>query len=369
MNGRRIAATVKMRIRTFYRSKEAVFFTFFFPVMLMVLFGLIFSNQEDTAYKLMVQNRDGSEISHNFTTMLNNLSYIDVEYVPRGADADLYMREHNGNFMIVIPEGYGSAIMARMMGDPNASAELVLKYDPSQSSAATKLQITRSILQEMNKALAGVNDTILAKPESITARSYKFIEYFIPGILGMTVMTSAVFGTIYDNNEFKQKGIARKLYTTPITRGEWVLSNMLYQLLVAIIYTALILIVGWVAFGAWLDLNIFLPLVIVAAALAFSGLGMLVGRAVKDAQSASALGNLITFPMMFLSGSFFPMEMMPDFLKTVAHGLPLYYVNESLREAMVFQNFGVAAGHLAVISVFAAIVFAMGVLVTKWKQD
>lgn len=369
MRAYRVVATVKMRILTFYRSKEAVFFTFFFPIMLMVLFGYIFSSQGDTVYSVLVQDQDGSDLSRNLTKMLDDLKYIEVKKVPLDQDPGQYMKEHNENFMIVIPSGYGASVLARMTGDPNSTVNLTLMYDPSQTSASTKLQMTQAIVQEVNKGLAGAKDTIRTQAKSITTRSYKFIEFFIPGVIGMTVMTSAVFGTIYDNNEFKQKGIARKLYTTPITRGEWVLSNMLYQLLVAAIYTVLILFVGWALFGAWLDLNIFLPLVVVAGALAFSGLGMLVGRAVKDSQSASALGNLITFPMMFLSGSFFPLEMMPGFLRTLAQIFPLYYVNESLREAMIFQNFGEASVYFAVIMAFAAVVFALGILVTKWKQD
>jgi len=365
----RVVATVKMRVLTFYRSKEAVFFTFFFPIMLMVLFGYIFSGQGDTVYSVLVQDQDGSDLSHNLTKMLDDLKYIEVKKVPNGQDPGQYMKEHNENFLIVIPNGYGAAVVARLAGDPNSSVNLTMMYDPSQTSASTKLQMTQAILQEVNKGLAGAKDTIHTEAKSITTRSYKFIEFFIPGVIGMTVMTSAVFGTIYDNNEFKQKGIARKLYTTPITRGEWVLSNMLYQLLLAVIYTILIIIIGWAMFGAWLDLNIFLPLVVVAEAFAFSGLGMLVGRAVKDSQSASALGNIITFPMMFLAGTFFPLEMMPGFLRTLAHVFPLYYVNESLREAMIFQNFGQASIYFMVIMAFAAVVFALGVLVTKWKQD
>jgi ABC-2 type transport system permease protein len=102
---------------------------------------------------------------------------------------------------------------------------------------------------------------------------------------------------------------------------------------------------------------------------AFTGLAMLVTRFVNEASSASVAGNLITFPMMFLSGSFFQVEAMPDFLQIVAKILPLYYVNEGLREAMIFNDTAAAIPHAIVISVFAIIVFVAGVFLTTWKQD
>jgi ABC-2 type transport system permease protein len=178
-----------------------------------------------------------------------------------------------------------------------------------------------------------------------------------------------VFNTIFGEMENKQKGIIRKLSTTPITRGEWIFSNMVFQLFLAMCSTIMILIVGYLVFGASLHINIILPLILIVEAFGFTGLAMLVTRAATEASSASIAANLITFPMMFLSGSFFPVEQMPDFLKMVAAILPLYYVNEGLREAMIFNDIPAAIPHTLVISVFAFIVFMAGIFLTTWKQD
>jgi ABC-2 type transport system permease protein len=182
-------------------------------------------------------------------------------------------------------------------------------------------------------------------------------------------MTTAVFNTIFGEMENKQKGIIRKLSTTPITRGEYILSNMVFQLFLALCSTVMILIVGYLVFGAVLHFNIFLPIILIVEAFGFTGLAMLVTRSATEASSASIAANLITFPMMFLSGSFFPVENMPEFLKTVATILPLYYVNEGLREAMIFNDMNAALPHTMVISVFAFIVFVAGIYLTTWKQD
>jgi ABC-2 type transport system permease protein len=376
MNFARVYSTTVMHIRTFFREKAALFFTFFFPIMLMVLFGLIFQNQGNVNYTIHIQDQDNTPMSHEFLKEMGKAKSITVQKVDANQSAEQYMKDNDVNFMLIIPRGYEQALLAHLARDqnatslPNSTFNFTVRYDPSDSSAQVKLQIVNSIVQSMNKGLSGVAVDVLGlEQKSIVSTRFTYIEFFIPGVIGLTVMTSAVFGSIADENEYKQKGIIRKLSTTPITRGEWILSTMIYQLFLAAISTALILIVGYIAFGAVLLLNIYLPVIVVATAFAFSGLGMLVGRLAKDAQSGVALANVITFPMMFLSGSFFPMEQMPDFLRTFAKVLPLYYVNQGLRESMIFYNLAAAAQNTVVIGVFAIVVFALGIYLTTWKQD
>jgi ABC-2 type transport system permease protein len=369
MNFPRVYSTTKMHIRTFFREKAALFFTFFFPIMLMVLFGLIFQNQGNVNYDIHIQDQDDSFWSHNFTHTLGKIKGITVITVGKGENADRYMKDHDINFMLIIPKGYNDTINARFGYDPNATFNFTVKFDPSDSSAQVKLSLLNVVVQQMNKGISGAKDTLGVHGNSIVSKKFTYIEFFIPGLIGLSVMTSAVFGSIADENEYKQKGIIRKLSTTPITRGEWILSTMIYQLFLAGISTVLVLVVGYIAFGAILILNIYLPVIVVATAFAFSGLGMLLGRLAKDAQSAVALANVITFPMMFLSGSFFPMEQMPGFLQTFAKVLPLYYVNQGLRESMIFDNFLAAGANTLVIGVFAIIVFTLGLYLTTWKQD
>jgi ABC-2 type transport system permease protein len=369
MNLGRVYSTTVMHIRTFSREKAALFFTFFFPIMLMILFGLIFQNEGKVNYDIHVQDLDDSYWSQNFTKSLDRMNGITVVKVGRGEDADRFMKDHDVHFLLIIPKGYNDTLNARFSYDPNATVNFTVKYDPSDSSAQVKYQLVTGVVQYLNKGISRSSDTVGIQGKSIVGTNFSYIEFFIPGVIGLTVMTSAVFGSIADENEYKQKGIIRKLSTTPITRGEWILSTMIYQLFLAAISTALILIVGYIAFGAVLLLNIYLPVLVVATAFAFSGLGMLVGRLAKDAQSAVALANVITFPMMFLSGSFFPMEQMPDFLQSFARVLPLYYVNEGMRESMIFNDFMAAGSNTLVIGTFAIIVFAMGLYLTTWKQD
>jgi ABC-2 type transport system permease protein len=184
----------------------------------------------------------------------------------------------------------------------------------------------------------------------------------------MAVMTASLFGTVNLNTELRQKGVIRKLSTTPITRTDWILANILYQFILAVISTIAMLLVSYAVFHISLRINAWLPLFIALDVFAFVGIGMILTRFVREAQSAAAAANAIMFPMMFLSGSFFPIEMMPGFLQTLARILPLYYVNEGLRASMVFVDNMTALRHSAIIGVFAAVVFIMGIIATKWEE-
>ncbi|MGA1866759.1 MAG: ABC transporter permease [Thermoplasmatota archaeon] len=365
----RILSVFYVNIKELFRDKGGIFFTFLFPILLMVLFGFIFSDVDKTVYDIHIQDLDGSEISENFTSTIKAMDAFKVYDIDPGRDVDNFIEDKDVDFVIIIPQGYGDSIEAAAMGDVNSSVNLSVKYDPSIQSTQVKMSILNSVLQEMNEKLSGGRKIVGMDPESVFTQSFEYIDFFIPGVIGMTVMTGAVFGTIFGDTELRKKGIFRKLSTTPITRGEWILSNMLFQLFLAALASAEILFIGWVLFGSTLYLNPVFFIILVFEAFAFTGLAMLVVRFVKEAQAASALGNAITFPMMFLSGTFFSVEGFPSFLKVVAKLLPLYYVNEGLREAMIFNDTMEALVNMLPIAVFAVIVFILGVSLTTWKQD
>jgi len=182
-------------------------------------------------------------------------------------------------------------------------------------------------------------------------------------------MTSSLSGAVNVNAQLRQKGVIRKLSTTPITRADWILSNILYQFILAVMSTIAILLVSYAVFNISLQINAWLPVVIALEVFAFAGIGMILTRVAKEAESAVAAANVIMFPMMFLSGTFFPIEMMPGFLQKFARVLPLYYVNEGLRASMVFVDHGAALGYAAVIGAVGAGVFILGIRATRWEES
>jgi len=368
MNPRIISANLVVKLRSFYREKTAMFFTFAFPIILILVFGTIFMSQDNVAYHLCVQDLDQTNSSAEAVKTLELNGKFKITKVDPAVKAKQYVRDKRVNLVLVIPKGYEMSLMQRMLNDLNASVTITYIYDPSSSSVDTKMEILNSVLAGINQKMSGKPPFIRSVQRSILTKTYRFIEFFVPGIIAMAVMTLSLFGTVDSNTELQQKGIIRKLSTTPITRTDWILSNILYQFILAVISTLAMLLVSYAVFNVSLHMDAWLLVFILLDVFAFVGVGMILTRFVKDAQSAAAAANAISFPMMFLSGTFFPIELMPGFLQKFAKTLPLYYVNEGLRASMVFEDNMAALSYSAVIGVFAAVVFILGVIATKWEE-
>ena len=377
MSGRVIGANLVVSIKTFSREKSAMFFTIAFPIILILVFGTIFLNQDNVSFDLDVQDLDQTNSSAQLVKTLDLNGKFKITTVDPAINATQYAKDKKVNLVLVIPGGYEKALVRRLglvggvpnaaFRDPNASVTVTYIYDASASSTSTKIQILRSGFAVVNQGMSGQPPFIRAAETSMLTKKYRFIEFFVPGIIAMSVMTSSLSGAVTMNAELRQTGVIRKLSTTPITRTDWILSNILYQFILAVISTMAILVVSYAVFSVRLQIDAWLFVFIVLAVFAFGGIGMILTRVANEAESAAA-ANVIMYPMMFLSGSFFPLEMMPGFLQTIARILPLYYVNEGLRAAMVLVDATAALRYCAMIGAFATVVFVLGINTTKWEE-
>ena len=369
MKLRVVNANLVVKLKTFYRERTAMFFTLAFPILLILVFGSIFLDPGKLSLNLSVQDLDQTQASAQFIKVLQFDGNFKIMEVDPASNAREYAKNHRLNLILVIPKDFENMLNQRVdLKAPEASVILTYIYDPSSTSVKTKMAYLNMELAGMNQKMSGKPPFYRWEETSIFKRKYRFIEFFIPGVIAMAVMTTSLFGTVNLNTELRQKGIIRKLSTTPITRTDWILSNILYQFILAIISTVAMLLVSYGVFHIDLQINVWLLVFILLDVFAFVGIGMILTRFVKEAQSAAAAANAIMFPMMFLSGSFFPIEMMPGFLQKVARLLPLYYVNEGLRAAMVSGDNGAALRYAAIIGVFAAVVFILGIIATKWEE-
>ncbi|MGD0232439.1 MAG: ABC transporter permease [Syntrophorhabdales bacterium] len=369
MNPRVVGANLVVSVKSFYREKTAMFFTIAFPIILILVFGALFMNQDNMSFDLCVQDLDHTGSSAQLVKTLEIDGKFKVVKIDPGVNAAQYTKDNKPNLVLMIPKGYEGSFLRRIaLNDPDASVTLTCLYDPSSSLVSMKMQSLNSVFAGINQKMSGRPPFIRSAETSILAKKYRFIEFFVPGIIAMSVMILSLFGTVNVNTELRQKGVIRKLSTTPITRTDWILSNILYQFLLAVLSTMAMLLVSYAVFRVRLRINAWLPVFIVLDVFAFVGIGMILTRFAKEAQSAAAAANAISFPMMFLSGSFFPLEMMPGFIRTIARILPLYYVNEGLRASMVFDDHMTALRYSAIIGIFAAVAFILGILSTKWEE-
>lgn len=370
MNPRIIAANLVVRLKSLGREKSAVFFTVAFPVILVLVFGAIFTTSERLNLRLPVQDMDQTASSAQLIERLTEGGVFEIVVVPAEADAARYAREHKANLLLVIPRGFEEQLQRRVAGgDTDAGVVVTYIYDPSSTSLDTKLQYLNAMVVAANQQIYVKPPFITLEAKSILQQRYRFIDFFVPGIIAMAVMMSSMSSTLNINAELRQKGILRKLATTPIRPTDWLLSNILYQLILSVFSTIAILLVAYAVYGVRLNINFWLPVYIIVEVFTFVGIGMVLTPFANETESAVAASNAILLPMMFLSGTFFPVEMMPGFLQTFARVLPLYYVNEGLRASMIYSDSATAAIYVAILAGVAAAVFVAGAVITRWGRE
>ena len=360
----------KSDLKVFYRSKATLFWTLLFPVMLILIFGAIFSGVGETKYEVVVVDYDNSDMSNLTINIIENTSIIKIKKIEIPQDNILnYIKDKEVKRLIMIPKGFQQSIfMAETGVDTNTTISYYFDQSDQQTNSIVRSVIS-GVITELNKDFSGTKDIINIKNIETISGEFGFIDFFLPGMIGFTIMQTCIYGSLERNTKFRKDGILRKLLTTPITRSEWIFSKMLFQLFLSFISAVLIIIIGIFVFGLNVHINPLMILLIIATSFLFTGMGMVIGRFVKDEESAGMAGGVITFPMMFLAGTFFPLEQMPDFLQAIAKILPLYYVNEGLRNAMIYLKSDAAIFNTILVLIFAVVFFIAGLVLTKWKED
>lgn len=368
----RIIIDLRASFKMFFRSKAAVFWTLAFPSILILLFGAIFSEMGST-YTLFIQDLDQTPYSADFSEALNRTGAFDLQLLGSTINGTSYALENELSYMMVIPDGFGSDLGRAISSSGAANATIEFIYDQSQTSASIVLGILNSVINEMNLGIASYPNPprhfVVVQHETIAPKRFGFMDFFLPGMIAMSAMTTSIFSAVEISSRYRETGIFRKLATTPLRRIEWILSRTIYSIIVSFIGMGVILILGIALFDVKLILDPLSLILVATTSMLFSGIGMILSRFVRDPETAGAAANAITFPMMFLSGSFFPLEQMPEFLRNVANVLPLTYVNNGLRETMIMGEPQHAVINAITVAVIGGVCLLIGSWITKWEED
>jgi ABC-2 type transport system permease protein len=373
----------------------------------MLIFGAIFSGG-NVQYELAVQNKDGSDISVAFINTVNSTNAFKVQMVNASENADTYIKSNRISSMLIIPEGFGNQVQRNLAlgatrsatavqvnptttSSTNASAfnatslsskssqaqsnntnatpaAVILKVDQSSTSAPVISGVLSSIANGFNSQLTGSTQIVGVENQQVLSSQFKYIDFFVPGIIGLTVLTTGVLGTVGTNTQYRNNGILRKLATTPLGKSEWIISKMLYQTVVIFISAALIIVVARLVYNVTAVPNVVTLLLLFVGTICFTGIGMIIARFVKDEDAANAAASAVTFPMLFLAGTFIPLETMPDYLQIVAKFLPLTYLNYGLRDAMILGDTASALYNMMIVLIAGAIFFVVGSIITDWRE-
>jgi ABC-2 type transport system permease protein len=298
----RIATDVKYSLVQFLRNKQSVFFAIVFPVIFLIVLGYLLGGQAGPQTLYYVDS-DGSQASKAFIGSLGYAGSIELED-GSGMDLSGALRDGKISAYIEIPPGFGESVV-----DSASGAGLKMYYDKSGASSSAIISVVRQAVDEFN--MAGTKGPVTLDSQDVATESISYVDFLLPGILGMCIMFSALNETIGVIVKYRANGVFNMLSVTPMSTIEWNLSRIISGTLIVLFSVAVALGVAWLAFGVVPAVNILSVLLVLAGSVMFVGMGMIVAYLVEDVGSPNAVSLIITLPLMMVSGSLFPIDQLP----------------------------------------------------------
>ena len=320
-------ALLKASALIFVRSKQALFFSLFMPLVIMLIFGIVgFDKTQQFDVGIVVDSP-----AVQTAQFITRLKEFEVFKVHEGSLSDEKAALKQGDRVVVIampPDFIDAATQGQQ-----EMVVYVNESQPAQSQAI--LSILNQYLDKTSLAMAGSQQYFTMKQEVIDSRNLRYIDFLLPGLIGMSVMQMSVFSVAFLFVQYKEKGILRRLAATPMRPLQFVAANTVTRLVVSVVQAAIFIVVGILMLNATVVGSYPLMLLcVLLGAVMFLGLGFTISGVAKTVESVSALANLIVFPMLFLGGTFFPITGMPGWLQAIAKFLPLSFFSTALREVM-----------------------------------
>lgn len=347
-------------LKIFSRDRQSIFFTLFFPITFMVIFGFITTGDEDPM-EVGVVDYAGNAFSSQFIAVLGSNSLFNVSV---GEEEALREQVAEGEMTLVL------VLPINFRGDEQPS-ELTMLVDASQARQTAMIRpMVEQALLEVERELRDNETLFPLSVVDVQARSQRYIDFLVPGLLALTIMQISVAGSGYNIVEYRRKGILKRLFVTPLRPRGFISGIVLARLVITVIQVSFLLTMAVILLGVPVVGNLLeLLVMILLGSSIFLSLGFFMGSIAKTQQAIMLLGNLITLPQMFLSGVFFSIDTIPDVLQPIARLLPLSFLATGVREIIVNGVSLVAQIPMLVgLVVWLGIALTLAIRMFRWKE-
>lgn len=354
-----------INMRRLFRDRTALFFTFLFPLIFLFVFGGIFGKNSGTSFNVVVLNESHSQFAQQFVKQINSEKIFKVNHsISNFKEANQQMGRGQLDATIELPPDFGTV----HNGTPSGQA--VVHYTQNNSSAAQTLtSVLQAQFQSVNAKIVKTHTPFTVTAEQTNTRSLSQFDYTFTGLLGFAILGAGIFGPINVFPELKKMGILRRLHTTPLRVWQYFMSTMLGNAVVGLMSLGVMFIVAIAVFnlkvvGNYFELALFLAFGIIMVL----GIGLAIGGWAKNERQAAPLANIIVFPMMFLTGVFFPRFLMPEWLQHITTFMPLTPVIDGARLiATEGQSLVDIGPQLGIMAAWTIIVYAVAFRVFRWE--
>lgn len=361
-----ILRLARLLTKAFFRDKVALFFTFVFPLIFLFVFGSLNRNNDGVSFNIAIINDSTTDFSKSFVDQLKQDESVEVKEDVIALDsARQRMSRGELDTILHLPIEFGRP---NEQGQPSGQAEVY--YDPSnEQTGRTFASIIEGVFGKINQDITGQAPLFTVLERSTDTRGLSSFDYIFAGLLGFSVLSLGFFGPTNSIPSMKKEGILRRLHSTPIKTSQYVLATAISYLAAGLSTIALMFVVGLLVFDFQMQGDYFsFGLIVALGTILMFGFGLAIGGWAKNENQAAPLANLTAFPMMFLSGTFFPRFLMPEWLQSIASVLPLTPIVDGIRFIIVEGKTILDIGpQLALIGGWILIVYVIAFRVFRWE--
>jgi len=333
-----LAQLTLVRFLEFVREPEALFWVFIFPILLAAGLGIAFRNRPADVLKI-------AAVTPQLVQSLRQEKLLDVAQMPVSA-AEQALR----------------AGKVALLAVPGPGGSVVYRYDDTNPEGRSARMLADRAIQHA----AGRLDPVAAKDQFLREPGSRYIDFLIPGLLGMNLMGSAIWGMGFAIVDARRKKLMKRLIATPMPRHYYLASFVLSRLLLLVVEVGVLLGFGSIVFGVPVRGSLpDLTILCVLGSLSFSAIGLLIASRARTIEAASGLMNTVMMPMWIVSGVFFSAQRFPDVVQPAIRALPLTAAIDALRAnmlqgaslAQLTPQLGILAGWLVACFVLALKLF------------
>lgn len=311
-------------IKSFTRNKQALFFTLFMPLLIMLIFGYI-GFDRPTKFDVGLVTHSPGEETRAFVQQIKDFPTFTIHEGTLEAER---AKLNDGNRAVVldVPDqafsSKGIAVSITAYSNAGKAGE-----------AQAVLSILNQSINQMTLVQANITPIATIEQEVVNANNLRYIEFLLPGLIALSIMQMSVFSVAFVFTQYKEKGVLKRLMATPMRPIQFVAANTITRLIVSVLQAAIFIVAGLVLFQAHVvGSYLLLFVIVVLGAIMFLGLGYTISGLATTTDSVPAIANLVVFPMLFLGGTFFAISQMPWWLQLVAKFLPLTFFSTALRD-------------------------------------
>ncbi|MFT3683208.1 MAG: ABC transporter permease [Ferruginibacter sp.] len=358
--GRALWAITKASLRSIFRSPQSVFFGIFFPVVLIVIFGAL-SGGGGVSFDIGIDQKSDttSELYH----LIKAAPLLNERVASQDSLEDMMKR---GKITALIEISRSK--------DPQSTAKYNIHL---RSSSANQRE-----LPGLKSVLAGIISEVSPQKqpatfaeitsEEVQGREYKLIDFYLPGMIGFSMIGSAVFGVAFLFFNLREMLVLKRLFASPVRRINIILAETFSRVIFQVVTVIVLILVGKYFYGFTLADGWFtffnMLLVSLLALLVFMGAGFVISSVAKNQNVIPIYSNLFMFPQYFLSGTFFSKNALPKSIQWLVEALPLTALNDALRK-ISFEGASLfsAGKQLGILSIWGIVVYAIAIKVFKWE--